>query len=587
MKKVLTLALCCSLFPALHAEDKLADQFSLTGQIPSLEWVPGMLKGRYNLDQMGGLGQLMELGGPDVTMPLLAQTLNRSKLLYMPEVACVIATSSHRVETIRKMLSFKETKQLGASALAAMTVVEYLYAEKDRTCGKSPAKIPEGKNAPDKFPDTKLSKITGDDATKFSKEIGALLLEKNEALIEYGLIAAAYTADKAHAEIVKNLKAKTGGIPGLKILYAARCGLPVEKELVTTAFTKSACRGESVNRTTAALSMCQTLVPSVCSAAEGIGLLEADGAAFIEELHKALLNERDIRSQVAAAIAIGRVRSEDSVPVLLQAMEKCDWPVFVHILDALGRIPSAQSMEKIIKRFAKEKGRFRRDCLYAISSIAGERVVYNTEEELEKWWSQTKETYKPDRARTDAFRKETHINDMTVPALAGFYGISITSDRMSFIVDSSGSMKGDKIENLRQQTIDALSLLNKHGHVKTNVIDFGGEVTIYYPELLSPDIKGMMAYVAKGLQLSGGTRTMDALIAGLRIHDLDTICFLSDGAPIISIREPWDDIRRYINMMNRYRPVAIYCISFKADIPDFKGMAQLSWENLGSTEAIE
>jgi hypothetical protein len=80
---------------------------------------------------------------------------------------------------------------------------------------------------------------------------------------------------------------------------------------------------------------------------------------------------------------------------------------------------------------------------------------------------------------------------------------------------------------------------------------------------------------------------MDAFIGGHRLHDVDTICFLSDGAPVISIREAWDDIRRYVTMMNRFRPVAIYCIGFKAGWEDYKGMAQLSWEHAGVSERIE
>jgi hypothetical protein len=238
-------------------------------------------------------------------------------------------------------------------------------------------------------------------------------------------------------------------------------------------------------------------VPSVCSAAEAIGLLEAEGVPYLAELHKTLLSEKDIRSQVAAAIALSRVRADESVPILLQALEKCDWPVLVPVLDALGSIPAAQSIDKIIERFAKEKGRFRLDCLYAINSIFGERLVYNTAEELTNWWKEAKPNFTPSRERTDAFRAEHRLNDLSVPSLSGFYGSRIISDRIAFVVDSSGSMQGEKIENLRQQSKDALIPFLKLSHVRANIIDFGGEVKVYYPDTLTDDIKGMILYVDK------------------------------------------------------------------------------------------
>ena len=54
-----------------------------------------------------------------------------------------------------------------------------------------------------------------------------------------------------------------------------------------------------------------------------------------------------------------------------------------------------------------------------------------------------------------------------------------------------------------------------------------------------------------------------------------------------SIREAWEDIRRYVAFMNRYRPVAVFSIGFKASVSGYMGMAQLSWENSGMSERIE
>ena len=569
----------------ISAAEVLSDSFPKGEKTATVEQIQPLLGGSHELDQLAGVAQLMNIAGPAEAVPVLAKAMNKSKYLKLPEVAGLIATSTKRTEHIKAMLTNPATRELGAASLAAMAVVEYVFNERFTQAGEIP-KIPDPNEKKKKGGGNKGSSLDISQAYEFSTQIGELLKDKDEALVEYGLIAAAYTADVAHMQAINALRPRSGGIMGLKLLYAVRTKQHIDEKTVNGTFTSS-CRGETFEHESGFMTRCQTLVPSAASAAEAIGLMGEAGAPYLQELHSALTKEKDIRTQVAAAIAIGRVRSENSISTLLEAMEKCEWPVLVHVLDALGRIPSAKSLGPLIKRYAKEKGRFRLDCLYAINSIAGERLAYNTEEELIGWWKTTAPSFAPDRQRTDEFRAKYRVIDMGPKLLSGFYGARIYSDRLAFVLDSSNSMKGEKIENLREQTAEAIAPLIPLGHVKANVVDFGGMVEVYYKDALTDELKGMSKYVTVDMDLSGGTRSMDAFLGGLKLDGVDSIYFLSDGAPVRSIREAWEDIRRYVAFMNRYRPVAVFSIGFKASVSGYMGMAQLSWENSGMSERIE
>lgn len=224
---------------------------------------------------------------------------------------------------------------------------------------------------------------------------------------------------------------------------------------------------------------------------------------------------------------------------------------------------------------------------HCVRLIVGEITFNGTADDWRGWWKQHKDRLIVDRAKTDEFRSKHRVTDMLAKVISQFYGARIFSDHLAFVLDSSASMKGDKIANLREQTVEALSPFLQLNHARPNIIDFGGKVEIFYPEELSPNIKGMMRYVESEMDLSLGTRSMDAFVAAMKLHGCDTIYFLSDGAPVRSIREAWDDIRRYVVMMNRYRPVAIYCIGYQASAGGYKGMAQLSWEHDGTSERTD
>ena len=80
---------------------------------------------------------------------------------------------------------------------------------------------------------------------------------------------------------------------------------------------------------------------------------------------------------------------------------------------------------------------------------------------------------------------------------------------------------------------------------------------------------------------------MDAIERGVMLPSVDTIYFLSDGAPVRGQRKSWGLIQQLIRFNGRYRHVAMSTICFKAGKGNADSMAQVANENFGHTEEIE
>ena len=299
-------------------------------------------------------------------------------------------------------------------------------------------------------------------------------------------------------------------------------------------------------------------VPAMATLMEALG--RTKNAQYLPLIHKAMFM-KDERIKIDAIRALRKIGDISSVPYLIKMLDKSEWTSLIEVCLALGEMPHKSAIVPLIKRFAKETGRFRLDVNYALSSIAGARKGYKPEEWV-AWYKKEGKAFQVDAAKTKSYREKTRLQDVGVPVLGGFYNIYIYSDRCAFVVDYSKSMQGEKIESLKYNLKDTISGLKSN--VLWNILDFGGDVNVLYDGTLIDDKKKSHAYVDE-MPLTGGTRSMDAIDQGMVVSsDVDTIYFLSDGAPIRGQIDDWDTIHKLIKLQNRYRHVAISAICFKA-----------------------
>ena len=395
------------------------------------------------------------------------------------------------------------------------------------------------------------------------------------------ILAASYSMQKEYEEIITKIPVKNGEIAAAKILFKIMTGGAVPDAEVKAAFVK--CKkstGRPLEGPVTALSEVDMAVPAMATLCEALG--RTKDKKYLAIIHQASL-VRDERIKVDAVRAIRKIANESSIPYLIKILYDCEWPTLIEVCLALGENPHKAAIAPLIKRFSRETGRFRLDVNYALASICGERHGYTADEWI-KWWAKNKNTFTVDRAKSQSFRESTRLQDVGVRPTGLFYSIQLYSDRCCFSVDYSLSMRGEKIESLKENMETTLSGLDKH--VMYNISEFGGDVNLMYDKALTNNLKKALKYVNDS-RLTVYTRTMDSMERSMLIPEVDTVYFLSDGGPCRGQIEDWLTIQKMLRLMNRYRHIAFSTINFKAGSGNATRMADVASQNYGHFEEIK
>ena len=140
--------------------------------------------------------------------------------------------------------------------------------------------------------------------------------------------------------------------------------------------------------------------------------------------------------------------------------------------------------------------------------------------------------------------------------------IEISTDQIqakdiAFVIDTSGSMRGGKIEQAREALKFCVDSL--HTKDRFNIYGFSTEVHPFRDGLVpaDADIKAAAAEFANDMQALGGTNINQALLAALEADPGDDerpylIVFMTDGKPTVDVTDP-DRILKQIGEHNGQR----------------------------------
>lgn len=276
-----------------------------------------------------------------------------------------------------------------------------------------------------------------------------------------------------------------------------------------------------------------------------------------------LVNDKAVHTAVYAARALGRIGGEGLAVQLVKAMhDEMPWPVRIAIYDAAGANPDKAAVECLRQRYSEETGRLRQDALYALLSIVAGKPQGMDIIAFDEWWALHGQAFEVDLPATLAWRETTKVGQAEVEPLAGFYDSGVISDRPVFTVDTSLSMKGKQIESLKETLTDVV--LSFPEHVKFNIVDFGGYVRTLAPGGLIPakNRRQAMREFIYDMKLSFGTRSYDAIMRATALPEMDTVHFLSDGAPYRSHVDSWSRMNYVTRLYCSTAPVAIHIIYF-------------------------
>ncbi len=534
----------------------------------------GLMKNNEPLTRRTALGVIAMTKHDSINQELLALAIKQAQSAEeFDKTASLLALSPNRDMWCEQLYQVKSGQVLAAATQAAAAMMHVLSHE-------------DVENIP-------IGDVKGRQAKAFNASFTAsintslvlkMLQSKSTLIKEYALIAAAYLPNNAFDQAVTEMDSKSGIVPGAKLLYFARSKMDLDPSLLEMAMGRLSKQPAILRSPNGDVMNNVIRLPAVLFASEALGIHQSP--AHLDHLYAAL-EHKDLRVQIEAAKAIGRIADPSSVELLLEKIaDKRSrlWPLQIQLLDSLGKIPDVKSIPVLIKMLEQNQGRMRLHIVYALNAIKGNKSTYQNAKQWSQWWTEQAATFTVDASRSKQFRQTYLPIDMHVPSNGDFYGLPIYSDRLCFVVDTSYSMKGDRIANLREQLTMSIESLEKS--VFFNLVDFGGKVKIYYEGDLCQDTQGLTDYVA-AMTLSGGTRSFDSMEVGMQIGPVDTIYFLSDGRPIASQLNNWKDIHTTLSLQNRYRPISIFSVSFSAGQQSATEMKRMSRCNDGRSYEIE
>jgi len=267
----------------------------------------------------------------------------------------------------------------------------------------------------------------------------------------------------------------------------------------------------------------------------------------------ALVDELAVRRHPAAVVPLVRLTKT-------KAFEK-QLGVQRAIVQALVRIPSKEAVGTLIEIMPSVGGEARADAAEYLCQLVEQSFGIDAKA-WQSWWEKNQETFRyPARSLEASYR--TTISTM---ASREYYGLPMFAERMVFVLDTSGSMSGLKLEAAKRELINAIQALPPHAHF--GVVVFNSTVDAWHRELVAADNKnkyGAIAYVASQVAHSN-TASYDALEVAMRF-DTEAIYFLSDGAPAGGKITAPVDIVAAVSAANKVRRISIYTIGIDAGLP--------------------
>ncbi len=195
------------------------------------------------------------------------------------------------------------------------------------------------------------------------------------------------------------------------------------------------------------------------------------------------------------------------------------------VILALIRIDSKPAIGALIGLVGKIDGEGQADAIKYLTSVTNQ-ALGNNQAAWAKWWAENSETFVIPPAETRTLAAAETVS----PGVTLYYGLPMYATRIVFIMDTSNSMIGFRLEAAKRELCKAIDALRPTDQF--TVLVFDRTVRVWQKKPVLADVankKKAIQFVKKqGTQLM--TASFDALEAALDI-DAEAIFFLTDGAP--------------------------------------------------------
>lgn len=317
-----------------------------------------------------------------------------------------------------------------------------------------------------------------------------------------------------------------------------------------------------------------------CAALEALRELSI---AEAKKLFDAAVKDKAYQLRMTAAWVAPAVLESASETALKELINDDDWRVRVAAIEGCLELRSRDCVAMIIERFAKEDGRLRVDCLNALTELTGKNLGLDPKAWAD-WWAPAKDKFeaqpKPAKRERGAAKG--------AGGTAAFFEVPILSTRVAFILDLSGSMRDEYVDENGKKT-GKTKLAVAQAEMNKTIAGFPDEVQFNIFLLgcaddgtwdvntkrwkkgltkASKKDKGDAAGFVNKQEAKGWTNIFDALILAFEDPAVDTIYLLSDGGASRGAYTRVEGILDKMGKENKYRKIHVHTIHF--DFPDPK-----------------
>lgn len=267
-----------------------------------------------------------------------------------------------------------------------------------------------------------------------------------------------------------------------------------------------------------------------------------------------------IRAAAVRALITAPADAEQLLDAAKNNLSHRAWQVRTAAIDLLVALRSAKSPPLLFTMLDKEKARMHEDVRTALRDLTGLQFV--TLREWQQWWAKEGDMFQP--RQRNAGLPGRNGDTLTV----SYWNIPVHSDRVAFVVDTSGSMlkpfgtgNATRLWEAKRQLRKVFDALP--AKAKMNVITFAGDTTSLFPKLQALGKKQRTTAEAfvKALYGKGPTNVHDALAAAFADDDVDTIFLLTDGQPSAGPIVDRDALSEQVARWNADRGIRIHTVA--------------------------
>lgn len=326
--------------------------------------------------------------------------------------------------------------------------------------------------------------------------------------------------------------------------------------------------------------------------------------------------------RAASLDILGATRNPEMLKHLAPMLKDHEATVQLAAVHAIRAIGGNAAMDPLLEALDHASGRVMDDLLDALIWLTGKDLGV-TPISWQAWWKTNRDTVEIRGISREEY--EALLAGKEGGRTSTYYGLRVISNFVTFVVDISGSMEekyrvpessGDrgssekdkkggatrvrdksktgkgrdkrkmveakKIEVAKKELIRVLGSVRQG--TQFNLVPFSSLCTPWKPELVAMDeevLEQAIAYIRK-LKSGGETNVYDTLLHALADPKVNTIYFLSDGAPTAGKIQDHAEIIKRITELNSLRKVKIHAIGFKLDPKAKKLMRNLAEQNYGT-----